>query len=192
MLFLQNKKKKKKTNIGAIIITLVGVWIAAGILIPKYFPETKPKRTIDDYRIMSQMNRGRGVPGVLGFAGGLKVADGVSRDLIPGEILGDIMPPSKDYTVTTDKNYSEIILYFWDYAAEEGDYIQILQNGYPISEPFMITHTPKHIKVANSGAIQVKGIKDGRGGITYAVKFETGVAYLNVLSPGSINTYTIN
>lgn len=167
------------------------IFLAIGLLIfakyiPKFFYNPETAKSVDDY---CKMSRSMGMPIK---ATNFYVSDGKSRLLQKGEIIGSIIPPSKDYSIVTDKTYSEIKLYIWDYADEDGDYIQLFQNGCPISEPFMITNAVKEISIPNTGAIQVKGIKDGRGGISYAVKFETGVAYLNVLSPGCINTYTIN
>ena len=120
------------------------------------------------------------------------MADGTFPDLKPGQkVHGE--PPRKDYVVETDKNLSEITVYFWDYAAEDGDYVQILQNGQPITEPFLIENTPKQIRIPNYGSIQVKGIKDGFPpfGVSYALKFESGAGYVNLVPEGEVNTYTI-
>ncbi len=171
-------------KINAIIFLAIGLLIFAKY-VPKFFYNPETAKSVDDY---CKMSRSMGMPIK---TANFYVSDGKSSLLQQGEVIGAIIPPSKDYNIATDKNYSEIKLYIWDYADEDGDCIQLFQNGYPISESFMITNAVKDISIPNTGVIQIKGIKDGSGGITYAIKIETGATYINILSPGNINTYTI-
>ena len=56
----------------------------------------------------------------------------------------------------------------------------------------MITHKPKELIVPGTGEVQIKGIKDGGGGITYAVRYEiNGTSYFNGTPEGELNTYTL-
>ena len=48
-------------------------------------------------------------------------------------------------------------IWVWDYAAEDGDYVQILVNGLPMTDSFMIRHKPKAFTVPSTGEVQIKG-----------------------------------
>lgn len=97
-----------------------------------------------------------------------------------------------DYTIIHQSTSEKTKIQVWDYAAQDGDYVQILVNGAPVSEPFMIKHRPKEFTVPSVGTVQVKGIKDGGGGITYAVRYDlNGTIYFNSTPEGELNTYTL-
>lgn len=99
---------------------------------------------------------------------------------------------AQDYTITHSSDVDETKIWVWDYAAEDGDYVQVLVNGVPISESFMIQHKPKEMMVPSTGAVQIKGIKDGGGGITYAVRYDiNGTSYFNTAPEGEFNTYEL-
>lgn len=99
---------------------------------------------------------------------------------------------AQDYTIVHSSTAEETKIWVWDYAAEDGDYVQILVNGTPITAPFMIKHKPREIMVPAVGDIQIKGIRDGGGGITYAVRYElNGTSYFNSAPEGEYNTYTL-
>lgn len=118
----------------------------------------------------------------------------VSTSLSAGTILlsADENIGEQDYTITHKSSNDETKIWIWDYAAEDGDYVQVLVNGTPTSESFMIKHKPKEIIVPSVGDIQIKGIKDGGGGITYAVRYElNGTNYFNSAPEGEYNTYTL-
>lgn len=118
----------------------------------------------------------------------------VSTSLSAGTILlsADENIGEQDYTITHKSPNDETKIWIWDYAAEDGDYVQVLVNGTPTSEAFMIKHKPKEIIVPSVGDIQIKGIKDGGGGITYAVRYElNGTNYFNSAPEGEYNTYTL-
>jgi hypothetical protein len=56
----------------------------------------------------------------------------------------------------------------------------------------MIKNKPREITVPSVGTVQIKGIKDGGGGITYAVRYEiNGTSYFNGTPEGQLNTYTL-
>ncbi|MFS0574036.1 hypothetical protein AB1K83_00230 [Sporosarcina sp. 179-K 3D1 HS] len=119
-----------------------------------------------------------------------KVSTGVSAGTIllrSDENIGE-----QDYTIQHTHGGDQAKLWIWDYAAEDGDYVQVLVDGTPTSEPFMIKHKPKVMTVPAVGSIQVKGIRDGGGGITYAVRYEVnGTSYFNSAPEGEFNTYTL-
>lgn len=98
----------------------------------------------------------------------------------------------KDYTIIHKTNAKDTKIWVWDYAAEDGDYVQVLVNGTPISDAFMIKHKPREITVPATGKVQVKGIRDGGGGITYAIRYDiTQTSYFNGAPEGEFNTYTL-
>lgn len=98
----------------------------------------------------------------------------------------------EDYTISHEFKEDETKIWVWDYAAEDGDYVQVLVNGTPLTEPFMIKNKPKEIKVPATGDIQIKGIRDGGGGITYGVHYEVNnTNYFNTAPEGEFNTYTL-
>lgn len=97
-----------------------------------------------------------------------------------------------DLTITHDSSDDETTLYVWDYAAEDGDYVQVVANGNPLGEPFMIKNKPVSFKVPTVGEVQVIGTRDGGGGITYAVYYEMNhTTYFNGVDQGGSNTYTL-
>lgn len=97
-----------------------------------------------------------------------------------------------DLTITHSDTSDETTLYIWDYAAEDGDYVQVLVNGEAIGEPFMIKNKPATYTVPSVGEIQVIGTRDGGGGITYAVYYTlNNTTYFNGMNEGGSNTYTL-
>lgn len=98
----------------------------------------------------------------------------------------------QDLTITHSSPSTENKIYVWDYAAEDGDYVQILVDGVAIGDPFMIKNKPKEFTVPTTGEIQVLGTRDGGGGITYAVHYEVnGTTYFNGMEVGKGNLYTL-
>lgn len=99
---------------------------------------------------------------------------------------------AKDYTIAHDKKDKKTKIWVWDYASEDGDYVQVLVDDKPITDAFFIKNKPREIEVPSVGNVQIKGIKDGGGGITYAVKYEVNnKVYFNSTSLGNYNTYTL-
>lgn len=122
------------------------------------------------------------------------LADKVSTSLAAGTVLlaKDENIGQQDYTITHKYNQNDTKIWVWDYAAEDGDYVQVLVNGVPAGEAFMIKHKPVEITVPAVGEVQIKGIRDGGGGITYAVRYDlNGTNYYNSAPEGEFNTYTL-
>ena len=98
----------------------------------------------------------------------------------------------QDVTITHSSPSDENKIHIWDYAAEDGDYVQVLVDGVAICEPFMIKNEPVVFTVPATGEIQVLGIRDGGGGITYAVHYDVnGTTYFNGTDVGNGNRYTL-
>lgn len=98
----------------------------------------------------------------------------------------------QDLTITHSSLPDENKIHIWDYAAEDGDYVQILVDGVAICEPFMIKNKPVVFTVPSTGEIQVLGVRDGGGGITYAVHYDVnGTTYFNGTDVGNGNLYTL-
>jgi len=98
----------------------------------------------------------------------------------------------QDITIEHESEQGETKIWVWDYAAEDGDYVQILVNGVPAGDAFMIKHKPREFTVPSVGEVQIKGIRDGGGGITYAVHYELNkTTYFNTAPEGGANAYTL-
>lgn len=119
-----------------------------------------------------------------------KVSTAVSAGVIL--LSKDENAQAKDYAITHKSDAKDTKIWVWDYAGEDGDYVQVLVNGAPIGDAFMIKHKTKEITVPSLGKVQIKGIKDGGGGITYAVRYDiNGTSYFNGTPEGELNTYTL-
>lgn len=120
--------------------------------------------------------------------------EGISTGTSAGVVLSssDKNMEAKDHTITHKSDAKDTKIWVWDYAAEDGDYVQVLVNGAIVSDAFMIKHKPREIVVPAAGEVQIKGIRDGGGGITYAVRYEVnGTSYFNGTPEGQLNTYTL-
>ena len=118
----------------------------------------------------------------------------VSTSLSAGTVLlsKDENIGQQDYTIAHKYDKNDTKIWVWDYAAEDGDYVRVLVNGAPVAEAFMIKHKPVEITVPAVGEVQIKGIRDGGGGITYAVRYDlNGTNYFNSAPEGEFNTYTL-
>jgi hypothetical protein len=119
---------------------------------------------------------------------------GYSTSLSLGTIIldKDKSIESKDYTVVHSSDQQKSKIWVWDYAAEDGDYVQIIVDGHPIGDAFFIKNKPVVFTVPSSGYVRIKGVRDGGGGITYAIKYElNGVTYFNNAPINRLNTYTL-
>lgn len=98
-----------------------------------------------------------------------------------------------DMTFTHNKSEETTKIWVWDFAAEDGDYVHVLVDGKPISEPFMIKHEPVSFDVGKNSVVNVIGVRDGGGGITYAIHIDAiGQTYLNGTDINQANTYTMH
>ena len=97
-----------------------------------------------------------------------------------------------DVIVEHSSKADETNLHIWDYAAEDGDYVQVLVNEAPLGAPFMIKNKPVTFKVPTVGDIKVVGTRDGGGGITYAVYYDMNhTTYFNGVDEGGNNLYQL-
>lgn len=97
-----------------------------------------------------------------------------------------------DMTITHSSKEEETTIYVWDYAAQDGDYVQVYVDGVAISDPFMIKNKPVSFKIPSVCEVKVVGTRDGGGGITYAVYYDcTQTTYFNGMDQGGDNTYTL-
>lgn len=97
-----------------------------------------------------------------------------------------------DMTITHSSNAETTKIWLWDYAAEDGDYVQVLVDGKALGDPFMIRNKPVSFTVPSVGKIQVNGTRDGGGGITYGVYYELNhTTYFNGMDVGGDNLYTL-
>ncbi len=122
------------------------------------------------------------------------LSNGSATSLAAGTLLlkQDENIGEKDYTIIHQSSDNETKIWVWDYAAEDGDYVQVLIDGAPLTDAFMIKHKPKELTVPATGNVQIKGIRDGGGGITYAVRYDiNGTSYFNSAPEGEFNTYTL-
>ncbi len=98
----------------------------------------------------------------------------------------------RDLTITHSSPNAENKIHIWDYAAEDGDYVQVLVDGVAICDPFMIKNKTVVFDVPTTGEVQILGTHDGGGGITYAVHYDVnGTTYFNGTDVGDGNLYTL-
>ena len=98
----------------------------------------------------------------------------------------------QDLTITHSSVADETKIHVWDYAAEDGDYVQVLVDGVPLGDPFMIYNKPVELTVPTIGDITILGTHDGGGGITYAIHYDVnGTTYYNGTEVGDGNVYTL-
>lgn len=98
----------------------------------------------------------------------------------------------QDYTISHSLTDENTKIWIWDYAAEDGDYVQILVDGSPIGDPFMIKNKAVSFTVPTVAEVQVVGTRDGGGGITYGVYYELNqITYFNGMDEGGSNIYTL-
>lgn len=129
---------------------------------------------------MSQIHNGVAIEA---SAGTVVVANDQDSNVVP-----------QDFTVTMKENQGESRVLIWDYAAEDGDVVTVTWNGQVIATDLPLMNNPTPLQIPGPGALKVIGVKDGGGGITYAVKFPGAVkdqVYFNAADVGSSNVYTI-
>lgn len=124
-------------------------------------------------------------------------ADGTASGISSGSyIVGtmdDMSLPSRDYTIEMGQDADSNRVLIWDFAAEDGDVVTIMADGVLIAENIQIMHKPFVFYVPAPSVVEIIGVKDGGGGITYAVKIPGAVGnkvYFNAADVGSSNAYT--
>lgn len=118
----------------------------------------------------------------------------VFKDVQAGTVLMSKHVPlgSKDFSVKVSQSKQDLQILIWDYAVEDGSYVQVLFNGSPITDPFQLKNSPQRVWVPRGGKLQIKGSKAGASSINYALQFpDTGDTYFNQVSLDGVNTYTI-
>jgi hypothetical protein len=114
--------------------------------------------------------------------------------VVAGAVLSktDSVTNSGNYTIAFPADVESTLMLVWDYAAEDGDMVQVLVNGSPMEEAFTIMHGAKVVRVPTGANISVIGTRDGGGGITYAVNFpEAGRSMVNGVQTGETNQYSL-
>ncbi len=99
-----------------------------------------------------------------------------------------------DMAVTHNATAGKVQMWVWDYAREDGDYVQILVNGRALGEPFMLRNEPVSFMIPAVGEIRICGVWDGDDrGITYGVYFGAGrTIYFNGMDRGGSHLYTLS
>lgn len=82
------------------------------------------------------------------------------------------------------------VLYIWDWASEDGDSVIVTADDEVILEETIIRNEPQRIVVPATGTVEVHGMHDGGGGITYAVYCSLDeTTYTNIAPLGGSNRY---
>lgn len=98
----------------------------------------------------------------------------------------------EDVTITHDSSDDTTTIWVWDYAAQDGDYVQVLVDGEAIGDAFMIKNKPVSFTVPTVAEVQILGTRDGGGGITYAIHYGLNeTTYFNGMDEGNGNLYTL-
>ncbi|MFF2481045.1 hypothetical protein [Paenibacillus sp. NPDC058071] len=127
----------------------------------------------------------------------VKANGGVGLGVSAGTILAttdDAGMAARDFNIEMKQGTGDGRALVWDYAAEDGDVVTIKVNGAVVAENVQIYHKPVSVNISVPSVVEVIGVKDGGGGITYGIKFPGAVgnsAYFNAAPEGSANTYTI-
>ncbi|GGG61633.1 hypothetical protein [Paenibacillus radicis (ex Gao et al. 2016)] len=123
--------------------------------------------------------------------------NGIGKGMKAGTVLvaaDDLGLQAKDFNVEMKSNVKTGRLLIWDYAAEDGDVVTVKADGKVIAENVGILHEPFSLDIPIPSVVEVVGIKDGGGGITYGVKIPGAVGnsvFFNAAPIGSANKYTI-
>ncbi|KAA9001005.1 hypothetical protein F4V43_14260 [Paenibacillus spiritus] len=125
-------------------------------------------------------------------------SNGIGRGLSAGVQLASADSSAglapRDFDLKMKAGITSARVLVWDFAAEDGDVVTIKVNGTAVSENVGIFHKPVAVDVPVPCRIEVVGVKDGGGGITYGIKIPgavSGSAYFNAAPVGSANTYTL-
>jgi hypothetical protein len=121
--------------------------------------------------------------------------DATEANLRPGIVLAtaDVRQQPKDHVIEFKNGVKRTSILIWDYAAEDGDQVEVLVDGQPFHGPFVIRHAPVAVDVPVGAVVEVRGVVDGGGGgVTYAINFpDLRRSFTNGVEPGSGNKYTL-
>ncbi len=125
-------------------------------------------------------------------------SNGIGRGMEAGKILAasddSAGLEARDFEIRMKENLTSSRMLIWDFAAEDGDFITVKVNGEVLATNIGILNKPLSYEIPIPSVVEIVGIKDGVGGITYGVKFPGAVqnnAYFNAAPVGSSNVYTI-
>ncbi|PZD97507.1 hypothetical protein DNH61_01120 [Paenibacillus sambharensis] len=126
------------------------------------------------------------------------IRSGIGKGISAGAVLastdeGTGLTP-RDYTIAMNDESGAGRMLIWDFAAEDGDVVTVKADGVIIAENLTLLNNPFAISVPVPSVVEIIGVKDGGGGITYGVKFPGAIsnnAYFNAAPVGSSNKYTI-
>lgn len=125
-------------------------------------------------------------------------SNGIGKGIRAGKVLAvtddEAGLMARDFDIEMKKNTKTSRMLIWDFAAEDGDVVTVKVDGNIVQSNITIMHQPLVLDIPVPSVVEVQGIKDGGGGITYGVKFPGAVknnAYFNAAPVGSANVYTI-
>ncbi|NIZ41266.1 hypothetical protein PVA45_07645 (plasmid) [Entomospira entomophila] len=121
------------------------------------------------------------------------LSSGISQYLAIGSLLlaADQEGMVQDPIIIHDGTAESTQIAIWDYAAEDGDYVEVWADGVLVTPAFMIKHRPLIMNIPIGSTVTIRGIRDGGGGITYAVNYGVNhTTYFNTAPLNGENTYT--
>lgn len=101
---------------------------------------------------------------------------------------------ARDFEIEMKANRKTSRMLIWDFAAEDGDVVTVKVDGNILQSNIGIMNKPVAIDVPVPSVVEIVGVKDGGGGITYGVKFPGAVhnsAYFNAAPVNSSNAYKL-
>jgi len=101
--------------------------------------------------------------------------------------LATLTPGMRSEIQRGDTRFFHIHLY--DSCYEDGDVVEVLINGQPMFVvPLTNVGTTLTVPISSSQAtvVALRGIRDGRGGITVACRTSRGEGFIRVMAPGEI------
>lgn len=112
--------------------------------------------------------------------------------LVSSDDLADLV--ARDFKIEMKQNTTTSRMLIWDFAAEDGDVVTVKVDGNILQTNINIMNSPVALDIPVPSVVEILGVKDGGGGITYAAKFPGAVqnnVYFNAAEVGSSNVYTI-
>lgn len=112
--------------------------------------------------------------------------------LVSSDDLADLV--ARDFKIEMKQNTTTSRMLIWDFAAEDGDIVTVKVDGNILQTNINIMNSPVALDIPVPSVVEILGVKDGGGGITYAAKFPGAVqnnVYFNSAPVGSSNVYMI-
>ncbi|WP_336774715.1 hypothetical protein [Paenibacillus sp. MMO-58] len=126
------------------------------------------------------------------------VSNGIGKGMPAGTTLiskdegVDLTARDFDIKIKQGKTSSRVLI--WDFASEDGDVVTVKVNGVVVASNIGIMNTPVPLEIPIPSKVEIVGVKDGVGGITYGIKFPGAASnnsYFNIAPEGSANTYNL-